>query len=121
MLLATPETDGWDTFPAIVKPSGEHCSMGVDEGAVVSDAAELRQRVSYVLDTFHQPALIEEFIDGREFHVALWGNQHLEMLPPVEMDFSAFDDIHQRLCSHEAKFAPTPRPTRRSRATSPPA
>jgi D-alanine-D-alanine ligase len=107
MLLSAPEIGDWDAFPAIVKPSGEHCSMGVDEGAVVADAAELRQRISYVLDTFRQPALVEEFIDGREFHVALWGNQHLEMLPPVEMDFSAFDDVRQRLCTHDAKFAPS--------------
>lgn len=105
-LLSALEAGAWDGFPAIVKPASEHCSMGVDEGAVVSDAAELQERVAYVLDTFRQPALVEDFIDGREFHVALWGNQHLEMLPPVEMDFSCFDDIHQRLCSHDAKFAP---------------
>lgn len=105
-LLTSPDANGWDCFPAIVKPAREHCSMGVDQGAVVSDAAELRQRATYVLDTFHQPALVEDFIDGREFHVSLWGSQHLEMLPPVEMDFSYFDDIHERVCSHDAKFTP---------------
>jgi D-alanine-D-alanine ligase len=105
-LLTSLAASGWDTFPAIVKPACEHCSLGVDEGAVVSDPVELQERVAYVLDTFRQPALVEDFIDGREFHVALWGNQHVEMLPPVEMDFSCFDDIHQRLCSHDAKFAP---------------
>jgi len=108
-LLTSPDANQWDCFPAIVKPAWEHCSMGVDRGAVVSDAAELRQRVAYVFDTFHQPALVEDFIDGREFHVPLWGSQHLEMLPPVEMDFSYFDDIHERVCSHDAKFAPESR------------
>ena len=105
-LLTSPDASGWDCFPAIVKPSNEHCSMGVDRGGVVSDATELQQRAAYVLDTFQQPALVEDFIDGREFHVPLWGSQHPEMLPPVEMDFSYFDDIHERICSHEAKFAP---------------
>ncbi len=59
-----------------------------------------------MIETFTQPALIEDFIDGREFHVPLWGNGDVEMLPPVEMDFSAFGDIHDRLCSYDAKFVP---------------
>jgi len=105
-VLRSPDATGWDCFPAIVKPSREHCSIGVDCGAVVSDAAELEQRAAYVIETLHQPALVEDFIDGREFHVPLWGNQDLEMLPPVEMDFSGFDDIHNRLCSFDAKFDP---------------
>ena len=108
-LLTDTDTTGWDCFPAIVKPAHEHCSTGVDQGAVVSDATELQQRTAYVLDTLHQPALVEDFIDGREFHVPLWGNREPEMLPPVEMDFSYFDDIHDRLCSHEAKFVPESR------------
>jgi D-alanine-D-alanine ligase len=105
-VLTSPDANGWDCFPAIVKPAREHCSIGVDEGAVVSNADELRRRTAYVLDTFQQPALIEDFIDGSEFHVPLWGSDHLEMLPPVEMDFSYFDDFHERLCSYDAKFTP---------------
>ena len=66
----------------------------------------LFRSTAYVLDTFQQPALIEDFIDGSEFHVPLWGSDHLEMLPPVEMDFSYFDDFHERLCSYYAKFTP---------------
>jgi D-alanine-D-alanine ligase len=105
-MLTSPDANGWDCFPAIVKPACEHCSVGVDGGAVVSDAVELRQRAAYVLDVLQQPALLEDFIDGREFHVPLWGSRHPEMLPPVEMDFSYFDDIHERVCSHDAKFSP---------------
>lgn len=102
----SPRERGWSCFPAIVKPAREHCSYGVDSGAVVTSASELRDRVAYVRDTFEQPALVEDFIDGREFHVPLWGNEPVELLPPVEMDFSAFDDIHDRLCSYDAKFVP---------------
>ncbi|NLS94214.1 MAG: hypothetical protein GXX96_18795 [Planctomycetaceae bacterium] len=105
-LFDSPREGGWSCFPAIVKPAREHCSHGVDPGAVVTGASELRDRVAYVVDTFQQPALVEDFIDGREFHVPLWGNEHVELLPPVEMDFSAFDDIHNRLCSCDAKFVP---------------
>jgi D-alanine-D-alanine ligase len=101
--------DDWDGFPAIVKPSRVHCSFGVTTEAVVLTPAELRQRISYVLDTFHQPALVEDFIDGREFHVGLWGNTTIQMLPPSEMDFSAFDNVRDRLCTYDAKFDATSR------------
>ncbi len=52
------------------------------------------------------PSLVEEFIDGREFHVGVVGNASLQMLPPAEIDFSIFDDIHDRLCTYEANFDP---------------
>jgi D-alanine-D-alanine ligase len=59
-----------------------------------------------VLDVFQQPALVEDFIDGREFHVTVWGNGEVEVLPPAEMDFSAFGDVHDRLCTFDSKFCP---------------
>lgn len=102
--------EGWHCFPAIVKPAREHCSLGVTTAAVVLNAEELRDRIAYVLDTFHQPALVEDFIDGRELHVSLWNNSHIAMLPPAEMDFSKFTDIHDRLCSYDSKFTPGTRP-----------
>ncbi|MBC7257994.1 MAG: hypothetical protein H5T65_01965 [Chloroflexi bacterium] len=102
--------DGWHRFPAIVKPAREHCSLGVTPQAVVVNAEELRRRIAYVLDTFHQPALVEDFIDGRELHVSLWGNGRIEMLPPAEMDFSKFTDMRDRLCSYDSKFTPGTRP-----------
>ncbi len=96
----------WDVFPAIVKPAWEHCSVGVDAGAVVSDPRELSRRVAYVLETFDQPALVEDFIDGPEFHVPVWGNEQVEVLPAVERDFTALDDMRKHLCSYDAKFVP---------------
>ncbi len=101
-----PGQHPWDVFPAIVRPAWEHCSIGVDRGAVVLDAGELARRVAHVIAVYDQPALVEDFIDGREFHVPLWGNGTVEMLPPVEMDFSAIGDVRDRLCSYESKFSP---------------
>jgi D-alanine-D-alanine ligase len=100
------ETDGWGTFPAIVKPAREHASSGVTSDAVVLNPEKLRARIAHVLEYFQQPALVEDFIDGREFHVSLWGNSSVEMLPPAEMDFSAFKDVQDRLCTFESKFKP---------------
>jgi D-alanine-D-alanine ligase len=96
----------WNSYPAIVKPSREHCSEGIDRGAVVMAENELIDRVSYIREKFRQPALVEEFIDGRELHVSLWENGSIDMLPPAEMEFSLFKDEHDRICSYEAKFVP---------------
>ena len=99
-----PEYGRWNTFPAIVKLENEHASEGITRDSVVNNPGELYERVRYMIDTFDQPALVEEFIDGREFHVSLWGNGTIEALPAAEMDFSAFDDVHDRLCTYDAKF-----------------
>jgi D-alanine-D-alanine ligase len=102
-----PSSDGWEHFPAIVKPAFEHCSFGITRDAVVLSPDDLAERVAYVLETFKQPALIEEFIDGREFHVAVLGNGAIYTLPPAEMDFSAFPNIKDRLCTYDSKFDPS--------------
>ncbi len=101
--------DGWNAFPAIVKAAHQHCSDTVTSEAVVLTQEELRGRLAYMLDVHQQPVLVEQFIDGREFHVSLWGNGRVTMLPPVEMDFSAFSEVRDRLCTYEAKFVPTSR------------
>jgi D-alanine-D-alanine ligase len=98
------QQDAWDRFPAIVKPAFEHSSFGITRQAVVQTPEELNARVRFVIDELHQPALVENFINGREFHVGVVGNRTLWMLPPAEIDFSSFEDIHDRLCTYEANF-----------------
>ncbi|MFH1811774.1 MAG: D-alanine--D-alanine ligase [Pseudomonadota bacterium] len=109
LLLHTPDVRDWGLFPAIVKPAHEHCSLGLSREAVVMTTQELERRAAWVIETFKQPALVEDFIDGREFHVSLWGNGTIEMLPPAEMDFSAFGDPRDRLCTYDSKFDPESR------------
>jgi D-alanine-D-alanine ligase len=103
VFTSTQEVD-WRRFPAIVKPAFEHCSTGITREAVVQSTAELIRRVGYVLEELHQPAIVEDFIDGREFHVGVIGNGELHVLPPAEIDYSYFNDIHDRLCTYEANF-----------------
>jgi len=102
----TVKVDGWECFPAIVKPVYEHCSIGITPDSVVMTKNELQQRIGYVLDTYRQPALVEDFIDGREFRVSLWGNSPLDPLPVAEMAYSAFPAVRERLCTYDSKFAP---------------
>jgi D-alanine-D-alanine ligase len=105
-LCPTPDVHNWKRFPAIVKPAMEHCSLGVSVDAVVLNENELRDRVAFVLESFDGPAMVEDFIDGREFHVSLWGNGETSLLPPAEMDFAAFDNVRDRLCTYDSKFTP---------------
>ena len=105
-IFSSPHRNGWRKFPAIVKPAREHSSSGVSRDAVVLSHEKMLSRIAYVQEEFQQPAIVEDFIDGREFHVSLLGNQNLRMLPPAEMDFSAFEDVQDRLCTFEAKFTP---------------
>ena len=95
---------GWERFPAIVKPAFEHCSFGISREAIVQSKAELIQRVGYVIEELQQPAIVEDFIDNREFHVGVIGNGELRVLPPAEIDYSSFLDIHDRLCTYELNF-----------------
>ena len=94
----------WRRFPAIIKPSREHCSEGIHRDSVVITETSLKNRVRYIIKRFQHPALVEDFIDGRELHVSLWGNRDIDVLPPAEMEFPSFQDVHYRLCTYEAKF-----------------
>ena len=96
----------WDCFPAIVKPAFEHYSNGITQEAVVHTRSELLHRVALITETFRQPALIEDFISGREFHVSVVGNGKLKVLPIAEMDFSAIQEPSARLCTYDSKFVP---------------
>ncbi len=100
------ESVRWDRFPAIVKPMNEHCSAGITRDSVALRPEELTARVPVVWENYHQPAIVEDFIDGREFHVSVWGNEKLTVLPVAEMDFSFFSDVKDRLCTYESKFIP---------------
>jgi D-alanine-D-alanine ligase len=97
----------WHIFPAIVKCANEHCSLDITPESVVQNACELKNQLNKFFKKFDQPALVESFIDGREFHVSLWGNKTIDILPIAEMDFSAFNDIQDRLCTFDSKFVPT--------------
>jgi len=60
-------------FPMFVKPAREGTGMGMDNGSIIYNEDELRLRVSWVINTYHQPALVEEYLPGREFTVAVMG------------------------------------------------
>ena len=92
-------------YPLMVKPVLEGSSKGVTDKALVSDRKALVRQVEWVLDTYRQSALVEEFLPGREFTVALLGNgTSLRVLPIVEINFDTLPDGVNPIYSFEAKW-----------------
>jgi len=92
-------------FPCIVKPVHEGSSKGILDSSVVKTQKALSSQVERVVQTYHQPALIEEFLTGREFTVAVLGNEpDIKILPIVEIKFDALPEGVNRIYSYEAKW-----------------
>ncbi|MBN2458987.1 ATP-grasp domain-containing protein [Candidatus Woesearchaeota archaeon] len=75
-------------FPLIVKPGKSDGSIGIRKNSVVEDEESLKLRVNEIIQTYEQPALVEEFIDGREINVGILGNKRLTVLPMSEIIFN---------------------------------
>lgn len=81
------------TFPLIVKPRFEGSSKGLSERSVVHSPSELRAQAAWVINTYHQPVLVEEFISGNEFTVALIGNGTPQAFPVVRIQIDGKDEL----------------------------
>ena len=91
-------------FPLIVKPNFEGSSKGIFNDCFVENKNELKKKVKQIISKFKQPALAEEFLPGREFTIGLIGNDPVEILPLVEIDFSAYPKNLHPMESYEAKW-----------------
>ncbi len=83
------------SFPLIVKPRYEGSSKGISERSVVHSPDELRNQAEWVVRTYRQPALVEEFICGTEFTVAVVGNAPPEALPVVQIQIDGKVDLRE--------------------------
>jgi len=92
-------------FPIIVKPLHEDGSLGISKESVVFDDEALVRQIRYVVEKYHQPALVEEFVDGRELNVGLLETDgKIEALPISEIDYSEFPEGVPKICGYEAKW-----------------
>ena len=80
-------------FPLIVKPRFEGSSKGLTEKSVVHSARDLQAQAAWVIQAYQQPALVEEFIRGNEFTVALIGNDPPEAYPVVRIQIDGKDEL----------------------------
>ena len=91
-------------FPLIVKPVSEDGSIGIDDGAVVDSVKELMERIHFIHEEFDSPALIEEYIEGREIYAGILGNENAEALPLIELDLSKLPKGTPRIATQDVKF-----------------
>jgi D-alanine-D-alanine ligase len=91
------------SFPVIVKPIGTDASIGINVKSVVHSVGEMMDRVFSIHKEFRTPALVEEYIDGREIYLALLGNPPT-MLAPIEWDLSKLPAGMPRIAGTEAKW-----------------
>ncbi|HEX40540.1 MAG TPA: GNAT family N-acetyltransferase [Phycisphaerales bacterium] len=92
--------------PYIVKPLSADASEGIDNAAIVrSKGPRLTAAVARVHEQFAQAALVEQFIEGRELNISVISrNGRAEVLPPAEIDFSAFGPDQPRIVGYDAKW-----------------
>jgi D-alanine-D-alanine ligase len=74
-------------FPLLAKPVAEGTSKGVTKRSIVRDESELREVAREMIEKYGQPALIEEYVAGREFTLGLLGERRPRVLPPMEIVF----------------------------------
>jgi len=92
------------SFPVIVKPAREDGSIGIEFNAVCESIKELMERIHDIHEKFDSPALIEEYIEGREIYVAVLGNENPTALPVVELDMSKLPEGTPRIAGTEVKW-----------------
>jgi D-alanine-D-alanine ligase len=91
-------------FPLMVKPVKEDGSLGITEKAFVGNRQALVRQVEEIHRLYSQPALLEEYIEGRELNVSIIGNEAPQVLPISEIDFSKMPRGIPQICSYAAKW-----------------
>lgn len=90
-------------FPLFVKPAREGSSKGVSPESKVHNLKELRERVAHVHRWYRQGALVEEFLEGREFTIGILGNQNAILLPIREVRYDVIPAEHGSVYSYHYK------------------
>ncbi len=91
------------SYPCIVKPCGEDASHGLSEDSVVYNYASLVRQVDTISRHFGGTALVEEFVEGREFNATVMGNDETTVLPISEIVFSLPHEM-PRILTYAAKW-----------------
>lgn len=103
-------------FPLIVKPLSEDGSIGIDADSVVTSVKDLMERIQHIQETFDSPALIEEYIEGREIYAAILGTDKPEALPLVELDLSKLPEGTPKIAGTEVKWEEASEAYRKTRS-----
>jgi D-alanine-D-alanine ligase len=99
------ETGGRLRLPLFVKPLRMDASIGIGSKSIVHSVQEMRERVRAIHERVNDSALVEEYIEGREFYVGVLGNQEPVAFPPIEIDFSGLPDGVPHVMAARAKWS----------------
>jgi len=95
----------WLSFPLIVKSVTEEASLGISQASIVENDEKLRERVAFIHQSVETAALIERYIEGREFYVGVLGNGHLRVLPVWELKMDNLPDDARRIATQRVKWS----------------
>lgn len=101
---ASLEVGGKLRMPLFIKPLRADASIGIDGQNLVRNAMDMMKEVVAIHEKVKDAALVEEYIEGREFYVAVLGNEDPVAFPPIEMDFSGLPDGAPRILGSRAKW-----------------
>lgn len=103
-LGVTPSVPRSLRYPLVVKPVYEDGSDGISNASLVHNEIQLRERTVMVHERFQQPAIAEEYIEGRELYVSVIGNSRLSVLPPRELIFGNSDSGGPVMATYRLKW-----------------
>ncbi len=93
-------------YPCIVKPAAEDASHGLSENSIVHDPVSLAEQLASFQRSYKNKALVEEFIDGREFNITIMGNgKRCIALPVSEIGYS-LPQGKPKVLTFDAKWKP---------------
>ena len=102
----TPDESTNLRFPLIVKPLAADASEGISRASIVYDVRAFAERVVWIHERFEQPAIAEEYIEGRELYATMIGNgDKVEVLPLVEIVFDQSSSrAEDRIATQKSKW-----------------
>ncbi|HWG96232.1 MAG TPA: ATP-grasp domain-containing protein [Nitrospira sp.] len=95
----------WLSFPLIVKSVNEEASLGISQASIVEDDDKLSERVAFIHNNVGSGALIERYVEGREFYVGVIGNGHLQVLPVWELIMDKLPEDAKRIATERVKWS----------------
>ncbi len=103
----TPEIPKNMGFPLFVKPNHEDASIGIDFQSVVIDEEGLNSKIKEIHTVIKDDAMVEEYVEGREFFVSVLGHNLMRALPIIELNFSNWPKDKPKIYTYNAKIETT--------------
>ena len=91
-------------FPILVKPLKEEASLGISQASFVETDEQFKERVQFIHEKFDNDVIAEEYIEGRELYVSIFGNHRLQVLPIRELVFREVPPDEPKIATYKAKW-----------------